>query len=55
MGKKSFLLTYLLLSTQDVIFCVYSVHYAAAKGLDDCLNVLLAHNANNSTRDVTGI
>jgi len=31
-----------------------SVHYAAAKGLDDCLNVLLAHNANNSTRDVTG-
>nr|CAB3265415.1 ankycorbin-like [Phallusia mammillata] len=30
------------------------VHYAAAKGLDDCLNVLLAHKANVSTRDVTG-
>uniref|UniRef100_H2Z5Z2 Uncharacterized protein n=1 Tax=Ciona savignyi TaxID=51511 RepID=H2Z5Z2_CIOSA len=30
------------------------VHYAAAKGLDDCLNVLLANKANISTRDVTG-
>nr|XP_018671543.1 ankycorbin-like [Ciona intestinalis] len=33
----------------------YSVlHYAAAKGLDDCLNVLLAHKANVAIRDVTG-
>ncbi|XP_076816193.1 uncharacterized protein LOC143462058 [Clavelina lepadiformis] len=30
------------------------VHYAAAKGLDDCLNILLAHKADVSSRDATG-
>nr|XP_039257627.1 ankycorbin-like isoform X1 [Styela clava] len=30
------------------------VHYAAAKGLDDCLNILLAHRADASACDVTG-
>jgi len=33
---------------------LFRVHYAAAKGLDDCLNVLLAHKANASTKDIAG-
>lgn len=35
-------------------FILFRVHYAAAKGLDDCLNVLLAHKANASTKDIAG-